>query len=97
MNLYMEQLLVIVNVTDNFGTMVNLYHPQGQVDKVDVFSCTPVHTVERDWESWVKGQPSRWQDPPRMGIEFDECDGDDADMVNPSYVEGFEKIKRKGI
>ena len=102
LNLDMEQLLAIVNVTDNFGSMAKTYHPQGQVEKVDVFFCTPLHSVEQDRERWVKGQLSQWQDFSRTGIEFHECEGDHADMLNPTYVEGFEKrlnkvLKERGI
>lgn len=95
LNLDMEQLLSIVKLTDNFGSMAKLYHPQGQVGKVDVFFCTPLHSVEKDRESWVKGQLSKWQDFSRMGIEFHECDGDHANMLNPTYVEGFEQRLNK--
>ncbi len=87
----MEQLLVFVNVTDSFGTIANLYPPQGQIDKVDVFFCMPLHSVEKDWEISVKGQLSRWQDFSRMRVEFQECHGDDAITLNPTYVEGFER------
>ena len=102
LNLDTEQLLAIVNVTDNFGSMAKKYHPQGQVDKIDVFFCTPLHSVEKDRERWVKGQLSKWQDFSRAGIEFHECEGDHADMLNPTYVEGFEKrlnkvLKARGI
>ena len=91
LNLDMEQLLAIVNVTDNFGAMAKSYRPQGQVEKVDVFYCTPLYSVEKDRESWVKGQLAQWQDFSRTGIEFHECEGDHADMLNPTYVKGFEK------
>ena len=91
LNLDMEQLLAIVNVTDNFGSMAKTYHPQGQVGKIDVFFCTPLHSVERDRESWVQGQLARWRDFSRARVEFHECDGDHADMLNPTYVVGFEK------
>lgn len=91
LNLDVEQLLAIVNVTDNFGSMAKTYHPGGHVGKMDVFFCTPLHSVEKDRERWVKGQLSKWSEFSRKEIEFHECDGDHADMLNPTYVEGFEK------
>lgn len=102
LNLDNEQLLAIVNVTDNFGAMAKTYHPKGQVQKVDVFFCTPLHSVERDRQRWVQGQLSAWSAFSRQEIEFHECEGDHADMLNPRYVEGFERrlsgvLKARGI
>ena len=77
--------------------MAKLYYPQGQVGKVDVFFCTPLHSVEKDRESWFKGQLSKWQDFSRMGIEFHEGDDDHADILDPNYVEGFEKEVEQGF
>ena len=91
LHLDMEQLLAIVNVTDHFGSMAKTYHPEGQVEKMDIFFCTPLHSVERDRDSWVNGQSSKWQDFSRTEIKFHECEGDHADMLNPTYVKGFEK------
>ena len=102
LNLDIEQLLTIVNLTDNFGSMAKTYHPQGQVEKIDVFFCTPLQYVEKDRGRWVKGQLSNWQEFSRTEVEFHECEGDHADMLNPSYVNGFEKrlnkvLKARGI
>ena len=85
-----EQLLAIVNVTDNFGTLAKVYHPEGLVDKMDVFFCTPLHSVESNRKSWVEERLSRWQDFSRQPIELHECDGEHADMLNPTNVQGFE-------
>lgn len=102
LNLDVEQLLAIVNATDNFGTMAKQYHPDGKVQKVDVFFCTPLHSVEKDREKWIEGHLARWQDFSPENIEFHECEGDHADMLNPTYVEGFKEnlnkvLKARGI
>ena len=91
LNLDAEQLLAIVNITDNFGSMAKTYHPEGLVQMIDVFFCTPLHSVEHDRKSWVDGHLSRWQDFSKGVIEFHDCEGDHADMLNPTYVGGFEK------
>lgn len=92
LNLDVQQLLAIVNVTDNFGSMAKVFHPQGAVRKVDVYYCTPLHSVEkRGRKEWIEGHLSKWQDFSRERIEFHECEGDHADMLNPTYVEGFEE------
>ena len=91
LNLDLEQLLAIVNVTDNFGTMAKTYEPKGSVAKVDVFYCTPLHSVERNRETWIADHLGRWQDFSRARIELHECEGDHAEMLNPEYIEGFEK------
>ena len=94
LNLDPEQLLAIVNVTDNFGTMAKIYHPEGVVRKVDVFFCMPLHSVEKDRQTWIRDHLSKWQDFSRETIEY-ECEGDHADMLSPTYVEGFEKRMNK--
>ena len=95
LNLDAKQLLAIVNVTDNFGTMAKRYEPKGQVGLVDVFYCTPLHYVERNREKWMNGKLMQWQDFSREKIEFHECEGDHADMLNPTYVRGFaERLNR---
>ena len=53
LNLDVEQLLAIVNVTENLGIMAKRYHPEGSVGKVDVFYCTLLHSVERDKTRWI--------------------------------------------
>lgn len=97
-----EQLLAIVNVTDNFGSLAKVYQPEGHVGKVDVFYCTPLHSVEKDRASWLRDRLSRWQDFLRGQIELHECEGDHADMLNPTYVEGFKQrlvkvLKTRGV
>ena len=91
LNLDPEQLLAIVDVTDNFGTMAKKYHPEGNVAKVDVFFCTPLHHVEINREKWLEDHLRSWQDFSREGIELHECEGDHADMLNPTFVKGFAK------
>ena len=91
LNLDVEQLLAIVNVTDNFGTIAKQYHPEGSVGKVDVFYCTPLHSVEKNREKWITDHLLHWQDFSQARIELHECEGDHADMLNPTYVEGFEQ------
>ena len=102
LNLDTEQLLAIVNVTDNFGSMAKVYHPEGSVGKIDVFYCTPLHSVEESREKWVDGMLSKWQDFSKARLSFWECEGDHADMLNPTYVKGFEKrlarvLEERGI
>ena len=102
LNLDPEQLLAIVNVTDNFGSMAKVYHPEGKVRKIDVFYCTPLHSVESDRDTWITKHLMHWQDFSRAYIEFHECEGDHADMLNPTYVESFKQrllpvLRARGI
>lgn len=95
LNLDVEQLLAIVDVTDNFGTMAKRYRPEGSVSRVDVFYCTPLHSVEKNREKWIADHLLRWQDFSEAQIDLHECEGDHADMLNPTYIEGFEqRLKR---
>lgn len=48
LNLDTERLLAIVNVTVNFSSIAKTYHSRGQLGKITVFSCTLLHSVERD-------------------------------------------------
>lgn len=91
LNLDNAQLLATVDVTDNFGTMAKVYHPQGQVGKVDVFYCTPLHRVEDNKHKWVSGMLQKWQDFLKKELSFWECEGDHADMLNPTFVEGLRR------
>ncbi|RAL12615.1 NRPS-like enzyme [Aspergillus homomorphus CBS 101889] len=91
LNLSAEQLTAIVYVTDNFGRMGRKYHPSGTVRKMDVFHCIPLHSVCLDQAKWVGEFLDKWQDFSRESVEFIECEGDHADMLNPQFVEGFEQ------
>ena len=62
LNLDAQQLLAIVNVTDNFGSMAKVYEPEGDVSRMDVFYCTPLHSVESGREKWISGHLAKWQD-----------------------------------
>ena len=97
LNLDPEQLLAIVNVTDNFGTMAKAYHPEGQVQKMDVFYCTPLRTVEKERHTWIRDHLSKWQNFSASSIEYHECDGEHAEMLNPTNVVGFEQRLSKAL
>ena len=59
LNLDIEQLLAIVNITDNFGTTAKTYHPEGSVE-VDIFFCTPLHSMEGSGrKKWIADFLSR--------------------------------------
>jgi thioesterase domain-containing protein len=66
------------------------YEPEGSVKRIDVFYCTPLHSVCLTREQWVSDQLAKWQDFSREPVGFVECEGDHADMLNAAYVEGFE-------
>ncbi|KAL9094202.1 MAG: hypothetical protein Q9165_003617 [Trypethelium subeluteriae] len=92
-----EQLLAIANVTDNFGSMAKKYHPEGQVDKVDIFFCTPLRSVEQDRHAWIRDHLSKWQSFSRTPVEYHECEGEHAEMLNPEHVFGFEERLNKAL
>jgi thioesterase domain-containing protein len=71
--------------------MGTAYEPSGKVKKVDVFYCTPLHAVCMDKETWVKEQLAQWGDFSREPIEFIDCEGEHADVINGPYAEGFEQ------
>lgn len=71
------------------------YEPEGNVKRVDVFYCTPLHSVCLTREEWLGGQLAKWQDFSRDPVEYIECEGDHADMLNGTYVEGFEQRLNK--
>jgi thioesterase domain-containing protein len=73
------------------GKMAQTYSPSGKIKKMDVFYCTPLHSVCLNRAKWLSEHLSKWQDFSREPVEFIECEGDHADMLNGAFVEGFEQ------
>lgn len=89
LNLDPDQLLAIVNVSHNYGSMLQRYEPRGDVRAVDVFYCTPLLHVETDKAAWRKRHLEAWQDFSREKCNLIECDGEHADMLSQEHVVSF--------
>ena len=96
LNLDQEQLLAIIKIAHNFGLAANQYEPSGSVAKVHCFWCTPLHSVERNRDTWRHEYLNRWSEFSRELPDYYECKGDHADMINQTYVTSF-KEKLDGV
>ena len=91
LNLDSQQLLAIINIAYSFGLAARMYEPQGSVRKMDVFWCTPLHSVERSREKWFREYLCNWREYSKEEPAFHECEGNHADMINESFVTGFKE------
>ncbi|KAJ5591912.1 NRPS-like enzyme [Penicillium hispanicum] len=91
LNLNPEQLIAIVYSTENFASMARQYHPAGSVEKMDIFYCVPLRSVCTNKDRWLEDYLGAWANFSRQPVEYTDCEGEHADMLNPQYVEGFEE------
>ena len=85
------QLLEMTNMTDHLADLWRKYEPSGAVMKIDVFYCEALHTVEKDPARWVE-RLGGWREFSKDGIDFHECNGEHASMLNPENVGKFARI-----
>lgn len=67
------------------------YHPQGSIQKMDIFYCDPLTSVCTGKDRWLEEYLGAWNEFCWEPVEFIDCEGEHADMLNPQYVEGFEE------
>jgi thioesterase domain-containing protein len=92
----------ISDIGENFRLQGETYEPVGNVEHLDVFVADPPRYAAVDRRDWVENKLGGWKDFVRSDIEFYECPGIHARMLNPEVVPGFMKsftlaMKRRGV
>ncbi|KAI9157872.1 Microperfuranone synthase [Paramyrothecium foliicola] len=88
-----NRVALISDVADNFRINAERYEPVGKVMRVDVFVASdPPHYTTRDREDWRDNKLGRWADFSRESVEFHDCPGVHATMLNRENVAAFARI-----
>ncbi|KAL4778623.1 NRPS-like enzyme [Aspergillus varians] len=92
----------ISDIGENFRVHGESYEPVGSVDHLDVFIADPPGYAALDRRDWVENKLGAWRDFVREDIEFYECPGIHARMLNPDHIPAFVKsfkaaMKRRGV
>ena len=58
---------------------------------MDVFYATPLRSASSDREEWLGKYLSCWKDFSREEVDYYECDGGYANMLDYEYVFAFQK------
>ncbi|KAF9891432.1 hypothetical protein FE257_004288 [Aspergillus nanangensis] len=92
----------ICDIGENFRVHGETYEPVGSVANLDVFIADPPGYAAVDRRDWVENKLARWKDFVRSIVEFYECPGIHARMLNPEMIPGFVKsfklaMKRRGV
>lgn len=97
-----EILGQISDIAENFRMHGEKYEPAGSVDHLDVFIADPPRYAALDYRDWMDNKLGTWRDFVRTDVEFHECPGIHARMLNPDHIPEFVKsfkaaMKRRGV
>lgn len=97
-----EILGKISDIGENFRMHGENYEPVGSVDHLDVFIADPPGYAALDRRDWVENKLGAWREFGRTDVEFHECPGIHARMLNPEHIPEFVKsfkaaMKRRGV
>jgi thioesterase domain-containing protein len=97
-----ERLALISDIAENFRVNVENYEPIGNVERLDVFVADPPAYAARDRQDWRENKLGRWVDYSRTEVEFHDCPGIHAKMLNREHMADFAKIfkaamRRRGV
>ncbi|KAJ5933079.1 acetyl-CoA synthetase-like protein [Penicillium verrucosum] len=92
----------ISDIGENFRVHGESYEPVGSVDHLDVFIADPPGYAALDRRDWVENKLGGWRDFARTDVEFHECPGIHARMLNPDHILEFVKsfkaaMKMRGV
>lgn len=92
----------ITDIAENFRVNVQGYQPLGKVECLDVFVAEPPSYAARDRQDWRDNKLGRWVDFARSEVEFHDCPGIHAKMLNREHMAGFAKVfkaamRRRGV
>ncbi|KAJ5956715.1 NRPS-like enzyme [Penicillium viridicatum] len=92
----------ISDIGENFRMHGENYEPVGSVDHLDVFIADPPGYAALDRRDWVENKLGAWREFGRTDVEFHECPGIHARMLNPDHIPEFVKsfkaaMKRRGV
>ncbi|KAL2869889.1 non-ribosomal peptide synthetase [Aspergillus lucknowensis] len=93
---------LISDIAENFRVNVKTHKPQGKVQHLDVFVADPPTDAARDRKDWRENKLGRWADFCKTEVEFHDCPGIHAKMLNREHISGFEKVfkaatRRRGV
>ncbi|KAL4744740.1 hypothetical protein BDW72DRAFT_187919 [Aspergillus terricola var. indicus] len=97
-----RHLALISDIAENFRVNVKTYKPQGKVQHLDVFVADPPTYAARDRKDWRENKLGRWADFCETEVEFHDCPGIHAKMLNREHISGFAKVfkaamRRRGV
>ncbi|KAL4734113.1 hypothetical protein BDV11DRAFT_209656 [Aspergillus similis] len=97
-----KHLALISDIAENFRVNVKTYKPQGKVQHLDVFVADPPTYAARDRKDWRENKLGRWTDFCETEVEFHDCPGIHAKMLNKEHISGFAKVfkaamRRRGV
>lgn len=97
-----KHLGLISDIAENFRVNVKTYKPQGKVQHLDVFVADPPTYAARDRKDWRENKLGRWVDFCETKVEFHDCPGIHAKMLNREHIAGFAKVfkaamRRRGV
>ena len=97
-----EKLELISDIAENFRVNVAEYEPVGKVERLDVFVADPPTYAARDRQDWRENKLGSWVNFSRTEVEFHDCPGIHAKMLNPEHMADFAKIfkaamRRRGV
>ncbi|EED20740.1 NRPS-like enzyme, putative [Talaromyces stipitatus ATCC 10500] len=97
-----ERLALITGITENLRVNLLDYKPTGTVDRMDVFVADPPSYAALDRQDWKNKKLGRWADFVRSSVEFHDCAGIHAKMLNREHMADFARIfkmamKRRGV
>lgn len=97
-----DRLSLISDIAENFRVNVESYEPIGLVEQLDVFVADPPRYAARDRKDWRENKLGPWADFARSSIEFHDCPGIHAKMLNREHMADFARIfkaamKRRGV
>lgn len=96
------RLARISDIAENFRVHVGSYEPAGSVNGLDVFVAEPPTYAARDRQDWRENRLGRWSELARSEVEFHDCPGIHAKMLNREHMGDFARIfktamKRRGV
>lgn len=97
-----DTLCLITDIGENFRASAATYEPIGSVDHMDVFIADPPGYAALDRRNWTSNKLGAWRKFVRSDVEFYECPGVHAKMLDPELVPEFVKsfkaaMKRRGV
>ena len=97
-----DRLRLISDIAENFRVNVETYEPVGKVQRLDVFVADPPTYAARDRSDWRDNKLGCWVDFSETEVQFHDCPGIHAKMLNREHMADFAKIfkaamRRRGV
>lgn len=100
----MAELILTPDTLDNWAglayslqSMAREYEPQGTVNSIDVFYCTPLAMVAASRGDWLEEHMSKCEGFARTKARFHEVEGAHYTMIGPEHVVGLFQFESERI